>query len=301
MDTLFSLKVFRQVVECGSFTKAADKLNISNAMASKHVSHLEKSIKTKLLMRNSRNLHLTEAGEQYYRESSYALDMLENAAEKAAGGADVPRGELKITAPLWFANDFFAEYLMEYSERYPEVQLNISLDNKFSNLIADGYDLALRVSHDPNPSLIVRRLGDVRFRMVASAKYLARHGRPEDVGDLVHHKLVLPSYTSNYDMLQNSDGQSVEFPIVHATRSDNSVMIYSLIRAGAGIGFMPDWLARDGLADGSLELMLPQYSHHSITLYAAYVDRTYLSAKVRSFIDFISEKTDQHIQTQQAV
>ena len=100
MDTLFSLKVFRQVVQSGSFTRAADQLNISTAMASKHVSHLENTIQAKLLHRNSRNLHLTEAGEEYYRQCSYALDTLDTAAQKAAGGADTPQGMLRVTMPL---------------------------------------------------------------------------------------------------------------------------------------------------------------------------------------------------------
>ncbi|WP_274570785.1 LysR family transcriptional regulator [Neisseria leonii] len=295
MDTLFSLKVFRQVVECGSFTKAADKLNISNAMASKYVSHLEKSIGAKLLMRNSRSLHLTEAGSQYYRESSYALDMLDNAAEKAAGGREVPQGELKITAPLWFANDFFAAYLCEYSERYPDVSLNITLENKLSNLIAEGYDLALRVSREPNPSLIVRKLGEVHFYMVASAAYAGRYGLPEDIAGLAQHRLVLPAYTAALDVLEDEAGRQVPYPMSHVMRSNNSIMIHSLIRSGAGIGFMPEWLARGSLADGSLHRVLPQYRHKGVTLYAAYTDRAYLTAKVRSFIDFIAEKSRQYI------
>ena len=111
MDTLFSLKVFREVVQQGSFTRAADKLDISIAMASKHVSHLENSIHAKLLHRSSRNLHLTEAGEEYYRQCSYALETLDTAAERAASGTDTPQGLLRLTMPQWFATRRVAAWL----------------------------------------------------------------------------------------------------------------------------------------------------------------------------------------------
>ena len=163
MDTLFSLKVFREVVQQGSFTRAADKLDISIAMASKHVSHLENSIHAKLLHRNSRNLHLTEAGEEYYRQCSYALETLDTAAERAASGTDTPQGLLRITMPQWFANSRMADCFAEYRRRYPEVTLELSLDNRKIDLIADGFDMALRVSSDPQPSLIVKPLTEIRF------------------------------------------------------------------------------------------------------------------------------------------
>lgn len=153
MDTLFSLKVFRQVVQSGSFTRAAEQLDISTAMASKHVSHLENTIKAKLLHRNSRNLHLTEAGEEYYRQCSYALDTLDTAAQKAAGGADTPQGMLRVTMPLWFAGNLIGTWLAEYRERYPEVTLDLVLDNRHVDLIAEGFDLALRVAKTLSPCL----------------------------------------------------------------------------------------------------------------------------------------------------
>ena len=170
MDTLFSLKVFRQVVQSGSFTRAADQLDISTAMASKHVSHLENTIQAKLLHRNSRNLHLTEAGEEYYRQCSYALDTLDTAAQKAAGGADTPQGMLRVTMPLWFAGGNMSAWLAEYRQRYPKVTLDLVLDNRHIDLIAEGFDLALRVSKTPSPSLIVKPLAKIEFVLLAAPR-----------------------------------------------------------------------------------------------------------------------------------
>lgn len=163
MDTLFSLKVFRQVVQSGGFTRAADALGISTAMASKHVSHLENTVQAKLLHHNSRNLSLTEAGEEYYRQCSYALDTLDDAAQKAAGGTEKPQGLLRVTMPLWFAGSQICNWLAEYRERYPEVALELILDNRHVDLIAEGVDLALRVSQTLSPSLIARPLAEIEF------------------------------------------------------------------------------------------------------------------------------------------
>lgn len=138
MDTLTSIEVFHQVVKQGSFTKAADALGISIAMTSKHISHLERSLGAKLLHRNSRNLHLTQAGEQYHQESLYALEILHKAAQTATGAAANPQGELKITMPLWFANTKVATWLHEFNERYPKITLNLFLSNQKLDLVAQG-------------------------------------------------------------------------------------------------------------------------------------------------------------------
>ncbi|MDO5639631.1 MAG: LysR family transcriptional regulator [Neisseria sp.] len=294
MDTLFSLKVFREVVQQGSFTRAADKLDISTAMASKHVSHLENRIHAKLLHRNSRNLHLTEAGEEYYRQCSYALETLDNAAEKAAGGTDTPQGLLRITMPIWFANRRVSGWMAEYRRRYPEVSLELMLANRKVDLIADGVDLALRVANEPNPSLIVKPLTDIRFLLVASPDYLRRNGVPTTVAEAAQHTAVLPSYA---DMSSNTfihkDGHSEVLSLTSAVHSDNTLMCHKLIQAGCGIGYLPEWVIDNDLREGLLVRLLPDYHVQPIKLYAAYVDRAFLSAKVRSMIDFLSEKMSQ--------
>ncbi len=290
MDTLLSLKVFRQVVQNGSFTRAAEQLGISTAMASKHVSHLEKSIQAKLLHRNSRNLNLTEAGEEYYRQCTYALETLETAAEKAAGGAERPQGHLRITVPVWCANPAFARWMAEYRAAHPDVQLDITLDNHMSDLIAEGFDLALRVSSNPSPSLIVRPLFEVRFDLVATPDYLRRQGTPQTPEEANLHAAVLPSYTDMSRVSITSAEHSLPLNLHAALSSNNTLMLYQLILAGNGIGYLPSWLSAPDIAAGRLTRLLPDYHIKSLTLHAAYVDRQYLSAKVRSFIDFLSRK-----------
>lgn len=291
MDTLLSLKVFREVVQQGSFTKAADKLGISTAMTSKHVNHLENSIQAKLLHRNSRHLHLTEAGEEYYRQCSYALDTLATAAERAASGKDTPQGLLKITMPAWFANPLFAKWIVEYQALYPEVSVDLILDNRKVDLIAEGFDLALRVTNDPHPSLIVKPLAHIEFYLVAAPSYLRRFGVITTLEDAQKHQAILQSYVDMTNLIfEDAQGQSQHLHLSARIRADNTLMVHQLLLSGGGIGLLPSWVVDNDLALGKLVRLLPQYRMLSATLYATYADRAFLTAKVRSFIDFLAQK-----------
>ena len=296
MDTLLSLRVFCEVVRQRSFTRAADKLGISTAMASKHVSHLERHVRAKLLQRSSRSLNLTEAGEAYYRRCAEALDTLDTAAERAAGSAETPQGQLRITMPMWFANAMFCSWLAEYRRRYPQVSLDLILANRKADLIAEGIDLALRVSSDGlPPGLIVRPLAEIPFYLVAAPEHLAEHGTPATPQEAAAHPFVLPSYTDTDSLTVSRGRERHNLRPEAAVRSDNTQMTHKMILAGCGLGYLPEWTARRDLENGRLIRLLPDWHIFAATLYAAYPDRTFLSAKVRSFIDFLCEKTDQAV------
>ena len=290
MDTLLSLKIFAQIVESGSFTRAAECLGISTAMASKHLNHLEKHLGIRLMQRNSRSLSLTAEGEVYYRQSIEALQLLDAAAAQAGSGRETPQGHLRLTAPIWCANPVFADWMREYRARYPEVSLDIILDNDMRDLIGEGIDLALRVSRAPIPSLVVRRLFEVRFALVASPAYIRRHGLPRTLEDAASHSAVLPSYADISRMDCRRGDESHTLHLHSALQSNSTVMLHQLLLAGSGIGYLPLWLAQDDLTAGRLVRLLPDWQVRSITLHAAYPDRRHLSAKIRSFIDFLVEK-----------
>ena len=290
MDTLFSLKVFQQIVECASFTRAAESLGISTAMASKHLHHLEKQLGIRLMQRNSRRLSLTAEGEAYYRQSGEALALLDAAAAAAGGGRETPQGHLRLTAPIWCANSTFAGWMRDYRARYPDVSLDLILDNEMRDLIGDGIDLALRVSRDPAPSLVVRPLFAVRFVLVAAPAWIRRHGLPQTPEDAAAHAAVLPSYTDLSRLTCTRGGESATLALNSALQSNSTLMLRELLLAGSGIGYLPHWLAQDDLAAGRLVQILPEWELHRVTLHAAYPDRRHLSAKVRSFIDFLVEK-----------
>ncbi len=288
MDTLTSLRVFREVVESGSFVAAAQRLNLSTAMASKHVAHLERQLGARLLNRTSRHLSLTEAGTVYLEQCRDALDSLQ-AGEAAIGlSQQAPRGVLKLTAPVWCANRRFAEVLAAYKAQHPEVMVDIRLENRKVDLVEEGYDLALRVTRDPSPSLIVRPLCTLQFHLVATPGYLKRYGLPKAPADVERLGAILPTYV-NLDGIEVTGPTGKQTVRLTATmKSDDTTLSYHAVHAGIGIAYLPAWLVQGDLQRGDLVQVLPGYEGPPLTLFAAYTSRKYLTAKVRSFIDFLS-------------
>lgn len=289
MDTLLSMRVFCQVVQSGSFTHAANLLDISIPMASKHVAHLEKTIGAQLLYRNNRHLKLTEQGEQYYRECLHALEILAHAAEHAQAGRSTPQGILRISVPVWFACDHFARLIKAYQDEYPDVEVMITLTNRSVNLNSDGEDLALRLSDTLTDNIVAKPLGHIPFYLVATPEYLAKYGTPIRPEDLRQHQAVLPSYVDISALESEYLGQKTILELQGKLRSNNTQMLASLIRANAGIGYMPAWLANEDIRAGSLIHLLPEYQVLNPPLYAVYVKRPFMKAKIRSFIDFMAQ------------
>ncbi len=295
MDLFKSIQVFQQVVKSGSFTKAADELNISIAMASKHVTFLENHLQVRLLTRTSRRLHLTEVGENYLLESTHALELLEQAAASASIGTIQPKGTLKITLPAWLANDKLANWLHEYRQMYPNVTLALDINNHFVDLIEEGYDLALRATANPAPSLIVRPLIEMPFLMIATPTYLQGASAILEPNDLNHHHTLLPSYTDMEHLTLQRNEEKYELHLQAAATANDTRFLHLLVRNHHGIAFLPESLVEEDLYHGRLQQVLPDWTIDSVTIYAAYINREYLSAKVRTFIDFIQAKIQMDI------
>jgi DNA-binding transcriptional LysR family regulator len=288
MDTLTSLRVFREVVESGSFVAAATRLNLSTAMASKHVAHLERLLGARLLNRTSRHLSLTESGTVYLEQCREALDSLQ-AGEAAIGlSREAPRGVLKVTAPVWCANRRFADVLAAYTLEHPAVVVDIRLENRKADLVEEGYDLALRVTREPSPTLIVRPLCTLQFHLVATPAFLLREGRPKDTADLERLGAILPTYLNLDGLEVNGPTGRLRLRLTATMKTDDTTLSYHAVHAGLGMAYLPDWLVGDDLRSGALLHVLPGHGAPPLTLFAAYTSRKYLTAKVRSFIDFFS-------------
>ena len=291
MDRMTSLRVFREVVEAGSFVAAAERLGLSAPMASKHVAQLEKTLGARLLHRSSRHLSLTEAGTAWYEQSRRALDLLD-AAEAAIGQtSETPRGQLKVSAPVWCATPRFARVLAAYRERYPEVLVDMHLENRKVDLAADGYDLALRATQEPSPALIARPLCRVPFYLAGTPGYLKKTGTPAVPADLAKLGAIVPSYVNLDNLaLKGPGGRMFALRLAPVMRSDDTTLTLHAVRAGMGIAFMPSWLVDEDLASGKLVKMLPDYASPPVTLFAVYTSRQYMAPKLRSFIDFLGER-----------
>src|SRR6201988_212042 len=192
MDTLTSIKVFRQVVESGSFVAAAERMDFSTAMVSKHVMHVEKRLGVRLLNRNSRPLSLTEPGRVYYERCKTIIEDLEATELELGSLGSAPRGTLRVTCPSWFASQRMADNLAEFRRRYPEIVVDVSFEDRHVDLVEEGYDLALRVARESSlpPGLIARPLRSVHFFVASSREYLKDHGAPKSPEELAHHYFV---------------------------------------------------------------------------------------------------------------
>jgi DNA-binding transcriptional LysR family regulator len=295
MDMLTSLKIFRHVAESGSFTAAAARMSVSPAMASKHVAHLERELRARLLNRTSRHVSLTEAGAVYFEHCCDALDTLEGAAATLREGHEEPRGSLRITAPVWCATGYFARLLAGYRDRYPQVILDLHLSNRKIDLTREAFDMALRVTNEPSPNLIVRRLCDIRFHAVATPALLrqqrsrSRAGGAAAASDRFRLNAIIASYLPPSSTLTvTGPAGPIAVRVDTIMKSDNTSLTYECVLAGVGAALLPEWLVQDDLAAGRLEPVLPQFGPLNVTLHAAYTSRMYLTPKVRSFIDYLA-------------
>ena len=288
MDSLVSMRVFCLVAELKSFAAAAERLRMSPAMASKHVMQLEKRLGTRLLNRTSRRVSLSESGALYFEQARQMLDSLDEVEAAVSKATVVPRGTLRLTAPVWMANTMFAGVLADYQARYPEVRLDVDLGGRLVNLVEEGFDLALRATGTPDEALIARPITSVPFYMVAAPAFLKRAGRPATFADLsgipLLHYALYPGESFSFTGEQGPERVKLD-PVL---RSGNETLLHMAALEGMGLAFLPKWLVADDIASGRLEHVMPGHIMFVGKLFAVYPSRKYLSAKVRTFIDFVA-------------
>ncbi len=289
MDTLLSLKVFRQVVESGSFVGAAERLNLSTAMTSKHVSRLEKYLGTRLLNRSSRSLSLTASGTFFHERCALILDKMAE-AELAVGSLNsAPRGVLKVTCPSWASGRRMADLLAAYRRRYPEVLVDISFEDRLVDIIEEGYDLALRATlGQPPAGLIARPLRALPFVIAASPEYLKRCGVPKSPDDLARHDSVMIGDGQSW-LLAGTNGK-IEVParVVLRFRS-MTVGVAHAVCAGVGLAPLPRVMLEEPMFRDAVCPVLSDYPLRLPQLYAIYVSRRHVPPKIRTFIDHVIE------------
>lgn len=289
MDGLLGLRVFALVADLQSFSEAADRLGLSPAMTSKHVQAVERRVGARLLNRTSRSVSLTEAGTVYLASVRALLDGLDQAEAQLSQTTLSPKGILKVSLPVWMATPAFARLLAAFQARYGEVTLDLDLSGRKVNLVDEGFDLALRVTPTLDDSLIARRLATIRFALVGTPALLARLGRPTHFAALDGAPFL--AYTPVSADGRVRLGKGTDAPELHmrpVLLSANETLLYYATREGLGLSFMPDWLVAEDLAAGSLEPALPRHLWPAITLHAVYPNRSFLPAKVRAFLDFLS-------------
>jgi len=290
MDSLTSMKVFRSVVEAGSFATAARRMKLSRAVVTKHVAALEDRLNVRLLERTTRKLSVTEAGGRYYERCAQILAEIEDAEREAAHATVVPSGTLRITAPHTFASMHIAPHLAEFRRQFPDVELEITLSDRFVDLLDEGFDLAIRVAHDlPESSLVARRLAPCRFVVCGAPEYFARHGEPQVPDDLTEHPCLgytLSTREHNWVFACPQDQRYV-VNVTGPLRSNSGELLRAAAVGGAGVMLLPTFYVGEDLERGRLKAVLTDYRVQEYGIYALYPSRKHLTAKVKSFVDFL--------------
>lgn len=288
MDRIDAMRAFVAVVNEGTFTRAADRLDLSPQLVSKYVSQLEQHLGVRLLNRTTRKLHLTEAGSRYHQRASQVLDDIEDMENQLGDLQTEAQGKLRISAPVSFATRHMAPLLTDFQNRHPAVDIDLQLNDRKVDIVEEGFDIALRIGHLKSSSLIARRIAPVRLVMCASPDYLARHGTPRSPEDLQRHRYLRYSYIDmdttgqEHHWLQGNGDQ----PGGDLISNNGDVLVEAAIN-GAGIALQPTFLAGQAIREGKLRIVLPEHEPAPMALYAVYAHRQLLASKVRSFIDFL--------------
>lgn len=290
MDRWYAMRVFVRVVESGSFVKAAGKLNLSTTATSRLVAELESHLGTRLLQRTTRRLHLTEAGQRFFERSRELLTGLEEAEAEAAEGTERPSGVLRVTIPATFGNLHLARLLPVYQERYPEVVLEVLAIDRIVDLVDDGFDLAIRLATQHDPGYAARKLATIRLAVCASKAYLARHGAPREPNELTKHNCLTHAFGSYTDKwIFNGPQGPFQVQVKGKFRTNNGELLRAAALAGEGIILEPTFLIGNDLAKGDLVPLLEDWEIPHVTAVALYPSRRFVSAKVRTFVEFMHE------------
>ncbi|QUJ70116.1 LysR family transcriptional regulator (plasmid) [Photobacterium sp. GJ3] len=288
LDTFSAIPVFVCVVEQGSFSAAAQHQGITKSAVSKRIAQLELSLGTRLLHRTTRSLRLTEAGEQYYACAQAAVMKAQEGEDRLAQQQKQPSGQLKVTVPMTFGRLHVAPLIPEFLKAYPEIRLDLSMEDAMVDMVEGGFDLAIRIGHIPESSLIARKIAPCRSVLCASPEYIAQHGMPQSPADLRHHNCLYYSFFRGGAEWRFDGPTGIESVQPQGNyRVNNSEALREALLHGTGICQMPTFIVGPDLAAGKLVPVMTDYALPVHAIYAMFPERKHLPAKVRVLIDFL--------------
>lgn len=295
MNELSDIAVFVQVVKSGSFTAAAEHLSLSKGVVSKYVSRLETRLGARLLNRTTRRLSLTEVGQSFFERSRHALQEIEDAETEVSRLQGKPRGTLRINAPMSFGVMHVAPAIPVFLEQYPELSIDMNLDDRKVDVIEGGYDVSIRISDLPDSSLVARRIGPCRHVVVASPAYLERHGTPGHPDQLREHNVITYQYQASVQVWHfRGEGEPpISVPVRGSIQMNNSLAIRAALLNGEGITRTPSFVVGRDIEEGTLCPILTNYSTLEVSIYLVYPQRQHLAPKVRAFVDFMMNRVSE--------
>lgn len=291
---LNDLRVFVRVVDRGAFARAARELRVPTSTVSRTVARLEERVGARLLQRTSRSVTATSEGRALYASVSEAVGALERAAHTLEPATRTPKGILRMTAPAEIACTFLADVVVAFSERYPNVQVEVSLTNRAVNLVDEGYDMAVRAAARlADSSVIAKKLGDLEHGLFASPRYLEAHGVPNVPAELAEHRCVAFRAKDLERVWKLSDDRrTLDVQVRARIGADDFSYVRATVIAGGGIGLMPRLVCAKDEAAGRLVRVLPSFHAKGAGLYVMYAASTHVPARVTAFRSFVAQAFD---------
>lgn len=292
MDRLAALEAFARVAETGSFSAAARALNLSKSLISRQVSALEAELGARLMSRTTRSLTLTEAGRGYYEQVARILAQMEEADLSVSQLQATPRGKLRVNAPMSFSLLRLAPVLPDFLALYPEIDVDVSMNDRRVDLMEEGFDLAIRIGRLADSSLVARKLGPMQRIVCASPAYFAEHGLPKAPADLRTHACLCYSNADTVDEWRFSEpnGRPITVEVKGRVRANNGDLLRLAALRGLGLVDLPNFLVGADIEAGTLVPVLQDFIRQEGGVYAVYPHALYLPPKIRVFIDFLAER-----------
>lgn len=290
MDRLAAMQVFVEVANAGSFSAAADKLDMSRAMVTRYVGELEHWLSARLLQRTTRSVTLTDAGEHCLRRSQQMLSLMEDVQDETSSQGGALRGQLRITCSMSFAYAQMAAAVVDFLQQHPQLKIDLNASEGALNLVEARIDLAIRISAEPDPALIGRVLAPCTSVLVASPAYLASQGVPQSPADLATHRCLTYANFGKSTWLLSRGEEQIQVGVRSHFSANEATALLRAALAGGGLALQPTYLANPHLADGSLQRVLPHWALPDMAIYALYTSRRHMSPAVRALLDFLADR-----------
>lgn len=290
MDRLTAMRVFAEVAASGSFSATADKLEMSRPMVTRYIDTLEQWLKVRLLQRTTRSVTLTDAGEQCLRRSRQMLTLMENVEEETASHDGELRGQLRLTCSMSFAYAHLVAAVTDFLALHPQLKIDLNVSEGSLNLVEARIDLAIRISSEPDPMLIARPLARCDSVLVASPAYLNAHGRPHMPDELTAHRCLSHVNFGKSIWRFTRNDESMQVSVASHFSANDTITLQQAVLAGGGIALLPTYLVNTDIAQGAMQVILPEWGVPTMTIYALFPSRRHLSPAVRSLLDFLVQR-----------
>jgi DNA-binding transcriptional LysR family regulator len=286
---LDAIAVFVKVVQAGSFTHAAKLLNMPNSTVSAKVAALEKELGITLLQRTTRSLHLTEAGEVYFRRCLRALEELQAAENELAADRGAPKGVLRLTAPVELGRSVLPPVLDVLMKRHPAIEIDLVITNRLADLVAENIDVAVRAGPLKNSGLIARRFSLGQFGLWASPGYLKKHSAPRNPDELNDHQCLRFAPFTGRNLQLSNGRERAQVALAGRITADDFETLRALAVLGWGIALLPSFLCAEEAKERKLVAVLPDWRGESVTISIVYPAQRFVSPKIRAFITAAEE------------